>query len=239
MKAGGLRAMQRACAAVVTVAAMLATVPAEAVTRLSFSGVVDSVSAGYAIPGIVVGDTIAGSLLYDPTVADGQPLNWIGYYPGAISGFSATMGALNFTQYTAQSPNNEIDVINDDFVGGLYRDNLYFRIAVAEAAVPDVARFLQLSFSVAGTTRPDVLRDDSMPAVFDPADFTLRRGFITVIPPDVSEGNNFVLNAVTVAPVPEPRTSVLMLAGLSLAWLGARLHERHRRPAASSPTRPG
>lgn len=42
MKRGGLRAMQRACAAVATVAAMLATVPAEAVTRLSFSGVVDS-----------------------------------------------------------------------------------------------------------------------------------------------------------------------------------------------------
>nr|WP_304006752.1 hypothetical protein [Methyloversatilis discipulorum] len=239
MKLGGLRAMQRACAAVATVAAMLATVPAEAVTRLSFSGVVDSLSAGYAIPGIDVGDAITGSLLYDPTVADGQPLNWIGYYPGAISGFSATIGALSFTQYTAQSPNSEIDVINDDFSAGLYRDSLYFRVAVAEAATPDVVRFLQLSFSVAGTTQPGVLVDDSIPADFDPLAFSLRRGFITVLPPGVSQGSNFALNSVAVAPVPEPRMSLLMLAGLSLLWLGAGLHERRRRPAASSPTRPG
>lgn len=237
MKARGQRAMQRIGAAIATAVAVSFAAPAAAaVTKLSFSGVVDSLSAGHAIPGIDVGDAISGSLLYDSSVADGQPLNWIGYYPGAISGFSATMGALTFTQYTAQSPNSEIDVINDDFVGGLYRDNLYFRIAVAEAAAPDVARFLQLSFSVAGTTRPDVLRDDSVPAVFEPADFTLRRGFITVIPPDVSEGNNFVLNAVTVAPVPEPRTSVLMLAGLSLLWLGARM--RARREVTAAPTRP-
>lgn len=239
MKRGGLRAMQRACAAVATVAAMLATVPAEAVTRLSFSGVVDSVSAGYAIPGIDVGDAITGSLLYDPTVADGQPLNWIGYYPGAITGFSATMGALSFTQYTAQSPNSEIDVINDDFVAGLYRDDLYFRVAVAEAATPDVVRFLQLSFSVAGATRPDVRVDDSLPADFDPLAFSLRRGFITVLPPGASQGNNFVLNSVEVAPVPEPRMSLLMLAGLPLLWQGARVRERRRVPAASSPTQSG
>lgn len=239
MKRGGLRAMRRAGAAAATVAAMLATVPAEAATRLSFSGVVDSVSAGYAIPGIDVGDVVAGSLLYDPSVADGQPLNWIGYYPGAITGFSATMGALSFTQYTAQSPNSEIDVINDDFVAGLYRDDLYFRVAVAEAATPDVVRFLQLSFSVAGTVPPVVLVDDSIPDIFDPADFTLRRGFITVLPPGASQGNNFVLNSVSVVPVPEPRMALLMLAGLPLLWLGARLHARRRRPAASSPTRPG
>lgn len=239
MKQAGLRAMQRAGAATLTAVALLATVPAEAVTRLSFLGVVDSLSVGYALPGIDVGDEIAGSLLYDPSVADGQPLNWIGYYPGAITGFNATIGALTFTQYTAQSPNSEIDVINDDFAGGLYRDNLYFRVAVAEAATPDVARFLQLSFSVAGTTRPGVLVNDTLPAEFDPLEFSLRRGFITVLPPGASQGNNFVLNSVTVAPVPEPRMSLLMLAGLSLLWLGARLHERRRRPAASATTRPG
>ena len=237
MKQGGLRAMQRAGAATLTAVALLATVPAEAVTRLSFSGVVDSISVGYALPGIYVGDEIAGSLLYDPSVADGQALNWIGYYPGAITGFNATIGALTFTQYTAQSPNSEIDVINDDFAAGLYRDNLYFRVAVAEAATPDVARFLQLSFSVAGTTRPGVLVDDSLPADFDPLEFSLRRGFITVLPPGASQGNNFVLNSVTVAPVPEPRMSLLMLAGLSLLWLGARVQAR--RAAAPSPTRPG
>lgn len=231
--------MRRICTAAATAAAMLATVPAEAVTRISFSGVVDSLSVGSAIPGIAVGDAVTGSLLYDPSVADGQPLNWIGYYPGAITGFSATIGALSFTQYTAQSPNSEIDVINDDLVAGLYRDSLYFRVAVAEAANPDEARFLQLSLSVAGTTRPGVLVDDRIPADFDPLAFSTRRGFITVQPPGASQGSNFALNSVAVAPVPEPRMSLLMLAGLSLLWLGARLHERRRRPAASSPTRPG
>lgn len=234
-----LQKARRACVAIATAGAVLVAAPVEAVSRLDFSGVVDSLSVGYALPGIVVGDVISGSLLFDPSVADGQPLNWIGYYPGAISGFSATIGALSFTQYTAQSPNSEIDVINDDFVAGLYRDNLYFRVAVAEAATPDVAHFLQLSFSVAGTARPDVLADDRIPNVFDPADFTLRRGFITVLPPGASQGNNFVLNSVAVAPVPEPRMSLLMLAGLPLLWQGARVRERRRVPAASSPTQSG
>lgn len=231
------RALGRACggrpvAAGLALAAMLVVSgPAGAVSRLTFSGVVDSLSAGYAIPGVAVGDAVSGSLLFDPTVADGQPLNWMGYYPGAITGFSATLGSQHYTQYTAQAPNSEIDVINDEFVLGLYRDTLLFRVAVVEAATPDLPRFFQLTFGNSTATPSSSLTSDDVPANWAAGSFALQRGFITVLPPGASQGNNFVLNAVEVAPVPEPRMSLLMLAGLSLLWLGARLSERRRAPA--------
>jgi hypothetical protein len=194
-------------------------------TRLAFSGTVTSLSAPYAIPGIDVGEAISGSLDYDAATADAQPINWIGLYPDAITRFSAVIGDQTFAMVASPpSSTSEIVVLNDDFVSGLYRDSLYFRVAVEDIAQPGVARFLQLTFSVGTVTRPAALQDDALPVLFDPSAFQVTSGFVTYLPPGASQGSNFALTDVSVTPVPEPAHWQLLAAGLPLL-----LALRHRR----------
>ena len=81
----------------------------------------------------------------------------------AITRFSAEIGDQTFAMIASPpSPTSEIVVLNDDFVSGLYRDSLYFRVAVEDVAQPGVARFLQLTFSVGAATAPSVLQDDAL-----------------------------------------------------------------------------
>ncbi len=185
-------------------------------TRLTFLGAVSSLSSGYAVPGIEVGDAVSGSLDYDPGGTDTQPLGWVGLYSGAITRFSAQIGDQVFSMVTSPPP-SEIVVINDDLVSGLYRDSLYFRVAVEDAALPGVRRFLQLTFSVGAAARPAVLLDDTLPGDFDPQGFSVRSGFVTYFPPGASQGSNIILSDVDVAPVPEPAAVAMLLAGL--AWV--------------------
>lgn len=199
-----------------------------AYTTVTFSGVVDSVSPGYAIPGIGVGDTLSGSLDYDPSILDGNALSWIGYYPGAIFRFNATIGASQFALSSAfATPPSEIDVINDDFFSGTYRDSLYFRVGVEEASNPGVVRFLQLTFSTSAATPPSLLLNDTLPSAPDLGAFGTRRGFLTYNPPGASQGNNFALTSVAVSPIPEADSWLMFFAGLAL--LAHRIHRLTRR----------
>ncbi|AOF82888.1 hypothetical protein BSY238_1162 [Methyloversatilis sp. RAC08] len=224
------RALRRSIAAMLVGAACLAGGPATAAsTQVVFSGTVSSISVPYAIPGIEVGEAISGSLDYDPATSDTQPLNWIGLYQDAISRFSAVIGDQTFAMVASPpSPTSEIVVLNDDFVAGLYRDSLYFRVAVEDVAQPGIARFLQLTFSVGSATRPSALQGDALPATFDPADFQVTSGFVTYLPPGASQGNNLVLTEVSVTPVPEPQSWHLLAAGMTLL-LALRHRERLRR----------
>lgn len=204
---------------------------AAAGTTVTFAGTVTSLSAGYEVPGIEVGDTIFGSLDYDPYVSDSQSIDWIGLYRDAITRFSAQIGDQTFSMVPLPaSPRSEIDVLNNDLVAGTYYDSLYFRVAVEDAAAPEIARFLQLTFSVAAANPPAVLPSDALPASFNPSAFAVRSGFVTDLPPDASQGSNFVLTEVAVTPVPEPERWHLLAAGMTLL-LAMRYRGRMRRPS--------
>ena len=202
---------------------VLGSKPAAAAgTAVTFAGTVTSLSDGYAVPGIEVGDAIFGSLDYDPYVSDLQPIDWIGLYRDAITRFSAQIGDQTFSMVPLPaSPRSEIVVLDNDQVAGSYHDSLYFRVAVEDAAAPEIARFLQLTFSVAAADPPAVLLSDTLPASFDPSAFAVRSGFVTDLPPDVSQGSNFVLTEVAVTPVPEPDAWLLLLAGGALLLIRA------------------
>lgn len=226
------RPMHTFIAALLLGTACVAGGPAVAAsTRVTFSGTVTSVSVPYAIPGIDVGEAISGSLDYDTATSDTQPLDWIGLYQDAITRFSAEIGDQTFAMIASPpSPTSEIVVLNDDFVSGLYRDSLYFRVAVEDVAQPGVARFLQLTFSVGAATPPSVLQDDALPVLFDPAAFQVTSGFVTYLPPGASQGNNFTLTDVSVTPVPEPERWHLLAAGTTLL-LAMRYRAGLRRPS--------
>lgn len=198
---------------------------AQATTMVTFSGEVDSLSSG-SIPGVAVGDLISGALTFDPTTTDGQALPWIGYYPDAINAFQATIGDQQFSLHMSPS-SSEIDVINDDFFSGTYRDTMLFRVAVDETTSGSIGSiyFLQLTFSIAATSPPSVLLDDTLLSMPDLDAFTTRRGFIRYFPVGASAGTNFVLTSVDVTTVPEP--AALGLVGLGLIGMGfVRRHMR-------------
>jgi len=178
---------------------------ATANTVVRFAGVIDSLSAGYEIPGIEVGDAVSGTLTFNPSTLDGSPVSWIGYYPDAIVSFDVAIGSRLFTLSALGSPASEIDVINDEDIYGTYYDQMLFRVAVEEAANPGVVRFLQLTFSTGATSPPPLLLDDTLPDSPDLNAFDVRRGFITYIPPGGSQGSNFALTAIEVIPIREPR----------------------------------
>ncbi len=188
------------------VAAMLAPFGnAGANTIVKFSGVIDSISTGYEIPGIFVGDEVSGVLTFNPATVDTQPIEWIGAYPGAISSFKVTIGSKVFSMTTSGSPAGEIDVINDDNIFSTYHDDMLFRVAVEEATDPGLVRFFQLTFGTSAATPPTLLSSDALLENPDLNAFDIRRGFITYMPPGASAGNNFLLTSVEVIPVREPR----------------------------------
>ena len=164
--------------------------------KVSFSGTITSISPGYEIPGIFVGDTVSGVLVYDPTTADGQALSWIGYYGDAIKALSVTLGSKSYV--LAPAPSSEIDVINDDLVFGTYYDTMLFRAAVLERGIPDVTRFFQLTFSTSGSVPQTFLTSDALSASPALAALPVRSGFITYLPPGASQGNNLTLDTVRV-----------------------------------------
>lgn len=174
-------------------------------TLVRFSGEIDSISSGYEIPGIFIGDKVSGVLSFNPATIDDQPLNWIGHYPNAIERFDVTIGSRVFSMTTSESPASEIDIINDDYYSETYHDSMLFRIAVNESVDPDVVRFFQLTFSTAAATPPSVLSGDALPENPDLAAFDVRKGFITYMPPGASQGSNFTLTNVEVTPISEPR----------------------------------
>jgi hypothetical protein len=168
-------------------------------TKVSFAGTITSLSNGYEIPGINVGDAVAGVLVYDPATPDTQPLSWMGYYAGAIKSLSVTIGGKSYSLAgSPQSPASEINVINDDLVYGTYHDNLLFRAGVFEPANPSVVRFFQLTFGETASTPPTILTSDALPAKPMLDAFSFRRGFITYMPPGASQGNNMTLSSVSV-----------------------------------------
>jgi hypothetical protein len=170
---------------------------------IQFAGTITRLDAGYAIPGISVGDIVSGWGVYDAGTPDAQPLLWIGAYVRAITSFRARIGTNCYT--LGRVPTglaSEIDVINDDLVYGIYWDDLYFRVGVTEQSDPATLRFLQLTFADSGTNRPAVLSDDRLSTGFNLNGFGSRSGFITYYPPGASQGCDFSFSFTHLSEVP-------------------------------------
>ena len=167
-----------------------------------FSGTVTSLSPGYAIPGINLGDAVSGVLTYDAATEDEQPISWIGLYPEAITNLVLSIGTNTYALFPS-FPNNEIVVLNDDLVHSTYYDSLLFRAGVFEGSDPGTSRFFQLTFSTSDTNPPSVLSGDALPANLDLRDLSGGSGFITYMPPGASEGCNFSLESADLCQPPE------------------------------------
>jgi hypothetical protein len=183
--------------------------PAHAVLmKLVFKGSIMSLSSDYAIPGINLGDEVAGELIFDPTTSDTQPITFIGLYSDAIKNLNFAIGNKNFSLLQPPpAPTTEIVVINDDLVSGKYYDSIFFRAAVIDQATQDI-RFFQLTFSQSGVIQSMILTSDALAASIDLNAFEGQTGFLTYMPPGASQGNNINLTLLSLYPVSE--SSIIM-----------------------------
>lgn len=169
--------------------------------KLSFKGSITSLSPNDAVPGINVGDEVAGELIFDPATSDTQSIASIGLYVDAIKNLDFSIGSKNFSMLQPPpAPTTEIVVINDDLHSGQYHDSMFFRSAVIDQSTQEI-RFFQLTFSRSGMTQPAVLASDALAVSIDLDAFEGHFGFLTYMPPDASQGSNITLTFFHLYPV--------------------------------------
>jgi PEP-CTERM motif len=184
---------------------LLTTLPAvSAPVTFTFAGQLSFVSPALS-SAFNIGDSFAGSFTFESVTADMSPLSPnLGEYAPAIT-FSISVGALSFS---SPSPNARITVQNGspdiyDVHGELTTGNAGF--------VPSFWEFVIWDFD--GT----MLNSDALPLT--PLPLSLAEIFdlelFFAVPAGIMGGNlsSFELAA---APVPEPETYALVLAGLGI-----------------------
>jgi len=171
--------------------------------KLNFKGSITSLSPDYAVPGINVGDEVAGELIFDPATSDTQPIAFIGLYSDAIKRLDFSIGSRNFSMLQPPpAPTTKIVIINDDLIWDWYYDNIFFQSAVVDQSTQEV-RFFQLTFSQSGTMQPTTLTGDALAVSIDLDAFEGHFGFLTYMPPGASQGNNITLTFFHLYPVTE------------------------------------
>lgn len=189
---------------VLVIMIVTAPTPAHAVfMKLDFEGSISSIYRPEDVfPGLNMGDGVKGSLIYDPSTPDTQPITWIGYYEDAIKRLTLMIGNRNFPMLPPPE-SSEIDILNDELVYGTYYDNVKFRAAVMDQSL-QAPRFFQLSFGENSSTPPTALSSDALDVSIDINAFLwAKNGFITEFFPGEHGAYYFALTSVSLYPVPE------------------------------------
>ena len=233
------------------------TVHAESVTY-SFTGKIAilpapvvpfAVSPGFASLGIQNGDAVSGSFTYLTGGTDGSPLPEIGNYKGNLTAMTVGIGARQWN--LKGTPNNAFVQVDNDFKlpsflpinPGYFSDKFTAAgdisgPAPVTAVGTPLAFTLGFEFSSQTRTQPNpVFGDASIPSSLRLADFgALHQGIITYSFFDTnnrvaSEGIRFdvlTLSSGSAAPVPEPSTFALLIAGVGGIAISVRRRRRIR-----------
>ena len=204
----------------ILVVALVLVAPTAGAITILFEGQIDYIDGPFLTTGgpggtlpadsYPVGTPFSGSLSFDEATADGDPSVERGFYGGAISAFSVTIGGDSFAASTGDVEvfPNFADPIDASSMGPV--------------AGPMLNEFSAVSIGLEFADPGDLVTDDSLASATD----LVRDGllgtdsFAIVFLDGGTTGVSYEALGCTYSVIPEPGPAILIAMGL--AWLGRR-----------------
>ena len=179
--------------------------------QVKFSGTVNSI-LGSGVPGVVPGDPVSGTLIYNSTITDGNPSPQIGYYPDAITSLTVSIGSKSYSLVSsAYLPRSEIAIEDDVPLFGQYTDYIRYLGAVFETG-NSIFHYLQLGFrTTAGTPSSWIGTSSALPTNIDLNAADSAVGHIRLDPLSASDAASFTISNATLSVIQNPAAILLLM----------------------------